>query len=92
MNKSDIIFKAVNEYLYLGKLSDKRSYWPSTYLCHAIEDTKEPKSKAIFKAIDEDLEYNRAGALAFTDKDGKRDQMQIATYGLFLSEYFKNTK
>ena len=87
-NESEILFKAVNEHLHLGNLHEYSRL--SAYLCHAVEDTKEPKLELILNAIREDLERSRPGAIAFTDTHGRRSQMHIATYGLFLSEYFKD--
>jgi hypothetical protein len=92
MNKSEIIFKAVNENFHVDNASP---FSTSTYLCNAIIRTKKNYIivNPILKAIAEDILIHNPNCTGiFMDKKGGRDQMQVATYGLFLSEYFKDIK
>ena len=92
MNKSEILYKAVTEHLILKKAercSRSRQYYlclavvvahPTTHESHDVRDTIE-------------VDVRTTGGIdifGFRNEGNKRDQMQVAMYGLFLSEYFKD--
>lgn len=91
MKKSQILYKAVTERFilldneYVSPLEKQR------YLCLAvyITDRNTTNMWNIRETIAEDVVRNKNHSL-FSNSLGKRNQMQVAMYGLFLSEYFKD--
>lgn len=94
MKKSEILYKAVTEHLIIRKserCSRNRQYYlclavavahPTTHESHDVRDTIE---------IDVRANGDTCG-FGFREWDMKRDQMQVAMYGLFLTEWFKDTE
>ena len=88
MKKSEILYKAVTEHLRMTE-KDTLSYKEQYYLCLAVREVSE--NTWIRDTIAEDVIRNKNHAI-FLNSAGRRDQMQIAMYGLFLSEWFKDTE
>ena len=92
MNKSEILYKAVTEHLIVReseRCSRSRQYYlclavvvahPTTHESHDVRDTIEADVRA----------SGSVSIFGFRNEGMKRDQMQVAMYGLFLSEYFKD--
>lgn len=94
MKKSEILYKAVTEHLIIRKserCSRNRQYYlclavavahPTTHESHDVRDTIEADVRA----------SGSVSIFGFRNEGMKRDQMQIALYGLFLAEWFKDTE
>ena len=92
MNKSQILYKAATEHLIIDNIFERPiKQW---YLCLAVQVASpfDEQNQEIRNTIEEDVIANGyISGFGYGNRLGdNRNQMQVAMYGLFLSEYFKD--
>lgn len=93
MKKSELLYKAVTEHFILKK-SERCSRYKQYYLCLAVAvaHPSTHESHDVRDTIETDVRASGNVSIFGFRGEGSRDQMQVAMYGLFLAEWFKDTE